>query len=162
MNLRYVWLVAFFAQQVVVNVLQTTQVGLVPDLVPEEKHGFAGGATAANTLAGALAACAIMQLLSGWEYHVMYGVMAALNAVCCALVCAIADEESSLGISPQERTPGRTWLGEIMGHYYLDIRRHTSFFIFLLTKTLYCATLVGKGFLLYFFQDPFRLGNRAG
>lgn len=49
-----------------------------------------------------------------------------------------------------------------MGHYYLDIRRHTSFFIFLLTKTLYCATLVGKGFLLYFFQDTFRLGNHAG
>merc|ERR1712113_1103798 len=89
------YLVAFFLQQVALNVVTSTQLGLVPDVVPPSKRGFAGAASAANTLVGALAGLFSVQLFGTWDYHFNYGLIVGLTLVSCVVVFAAADEQSS-------------------------------------------------------------------
>lgn len=158
LRMATLYIIVFFAQQVAWNVLSSTQLGLVPDLVPPSQRGFAGGASAANVLVGALAAFVVVITISTWDYHVHYGIMVALLVLSCGIVCVAANEESSMDRLEKSEGP---WMQKFLSHYWLDFRTHHQFAMLLVTKTLYCAATVVKGFLLYFTQDTFRLPGAA-
>jgi len=156
-KLRHIYAAVFFLQQLALNMLLSVQSGLVPDLVPESQMDLAGGASAANVLIGAVAACGYVHLARTADYHLTYGVIVSFTLTFSAFVCAIAREKSSLhssgGTSSQRSESSHH--GSWVDLYTFDVRKHRSFAVLLLTKTLYCASVVVKGFLLFFVQDLF-------
>lgn len=149
----------FFAQQAGLNVLQSAQAGLVPDLVPAWRRGFAGGVSAANFLLGALVAFVCMQAMQFWDYHVMYAISACLLGISAMIVCLVSNENSSLDRAP--RRESSAWLRPLLGAYSFDFRAHRGFALLLVTKAIYYATVAVKGFLLFFLRDTFHISNPA-
>eukprot|EP00747_Dinoflagellata_sp_TGD_P201536 gnl/TRDRNA2_/TRDRNA2_75013_c1_seq1.p1 gnl/TRDRNA2_/TRDRNA2_75013_c1~~gnl/TRDRNA2_/TRDRNA2_75013_c1_seq1.p1 ORF type:complete len:438 (+),score=50.85 gnl/TRDRNA2_/TRDRNA2_75013_c1_seq1:2-1315(+) len=166
-RMRNAHLAAFFCQQLAWNVISSTQAGLVPDLVPVGRRGFAGGASAANVLVGALVAFFCIDVLSDWDYHFVYAVMSGVTVACCLLVCMFAREDPSLD-RPLDSSPAivgtsgsGAYLRQMIELYSFDCRAYHDYFALLVTKTLYCAAVVVKGFLLFFMQDTFPAGEPA-
>jgi len=95
LHMGILYCVVFFVQQVIWNIVLSTQAGLVPDLVAEDRQGFAGGASAANILAGATLGFYSMRVLSSWDYHTMYAVLSGLSVATATVVCVVANEEST-------------------------------------------------------------------
>lgn len=168
LQLRLSYLVVFFLQQVVWNVIVSTQAGLVPDLVPDEQQDLAGGFSAANILVGAVAAFAYVHWTKMWDYHLIYGTMSVLLLFFCVPVCVTAQEKSSLQMVLSDSSDGSegsgssdeegrsSWLRALKKHYTYDWFRYRDFSTLLVTKTLYCASVVVKTFLLFFVQDLFK------
>ncbi|CAE8644274.1 unnamed protein product [Polarella glacialis] len=154
-KLRTLYLGTWFCQQLAFNVLLSTQAGLVPDLVPAEQQDFAGGCSASNILVGAVGACVYVMALSDLDYHVSYGTIACLLAACCAVACISGDEESSLD-QPSPHHEEGSWFLQAAQHYTYDFNRYWDFTLLLVTKTLYCSSVVVEGFLLFYVQDTFR------
>ncbi|CAK0880253.1 unnamed protein product, partial [Prorocentrum cordatum] len=154
---RSSFLLVFLLQQVCWNVILTVQAGLVPDQVPVEQQGFAGGATAAFTLTGALGALLLVRLVGGLGLQTHYAIAVALAALCTAAVCATADEEPSLPACPPARAAS-VW-SQVCASYEVDLSRHPDFAKLLLSKTMYCSSVMVKGFLFFFIQDTFRLSD---
>jgi MFS family permease len=161
------FLCSFLLQQIAWNVLLSVSAGLVPDLVPAHQRGAAGGATAANTLGGALSALMMVHLVPSLQLNMHYLFTIALGAMCAVLVCAAADERSSLQCAKPLATPsGQEAVGGLLGFlhsfrsmYELDWRKYPDFSKLLLSKACYCASVMVKGFLMFFIQDTFRLSN---
>eukprot|EP00747_Dinoflagellata_sp_TGD_P212616 gnl/TRDRNA2_/TRDRNA2_85698_c0_seq1.p1 gnl/TRDRNA2_/TRDRNA2_85698_c0~~gnl/TRDRNA2_/TRDRNA2_85698_c0_seq1.p1 ORF type:complete len:632 (-),score=88.81 gnl/TRDRNA2_/TRDRNA2_85698_c0_seq1:238-2133(-) len=159
-NLRWAYAGVFFLQQVTLNMIQTTSAGLLADLVPAARRGFAGGASASHVLTGALAAFGSMRVLSGVDYHVTYAIIAGLTVLCCGVVCFAANEKPSIG-RPASDNHTRSWASRIAEHYTFDFRKHRDFALLLCTKTAYCAAVCVKGFLFFFCQDTFQFPQLA-
>jgi len=156
------YLIVFFFQQLAWNVAQSTQNGFIPDLVHPDTRGFAGGACAANILVGAVLAFACNVATSHLDFHYQYALMAGLIFICCGIVCLVGDEVSSEGNEVDSANAERSLVERLRHHYWYDTAAYPGFTLLLLTKTLYCALVVVKGFLLFFVQDTFHLpGNGA-
>lgn len=156
-ELRFAYTATFLLQQIALNIILSTQAGLVPDLVPASQQNLAGGCSAANILVGCVAASAYVHMAKEWDYHFTYIAISSLLALVCLVVCGAAQEASSLALpqpSPDEQHSD--WLHALADHYTFDRSQYPDFFLLLVTKTLYCASVVVKGFLLFFVQDLFR------
>jgi len=141
-------------------VLLSIQAGLVPDLVPQKQQGAAGGASAANVLCGALLALLTVRISSKLDYHLHYLFTAGLGFFFSCIVCLAANEQSSISAMTQTHNkPGLC--RQVKECYTLDLRRHREFSILLLSKALYCASVMVKGFLLFFIQDTFLLNDAS-
>jgi len=153
---RLAFTAIFFLQQITLNVILSTQAGLVPDLIPAAQHDVAGGASAANILLGAVSACAYVQYAKTLDFHMTYAVIASLMTAFCILVCSTAQEKPCLEAQQSclDAQPG--WTEAIAQRYSFDTTEYPDFFLLLVTKTLYCASVVVKAFLLFFVQDLFR------
>mmetsp|Transcript_98010 Transcript_98010/g.174503 ORF Transcript_98010/g.174503 Transcript_98010/m.174503 type:complete len:541 (-) Transcript_98010:16-1638(-) len=151
---RLAFALTFLLQQVAVTVVFSAQAGLVPDLIPAEQHDIAGGASAANILVGAVGACAYVRYAKALDYHMTYAVIASLTAFFCILVCGVAQEKST--IDTEIPNFSRSGPEAIFRLYSFDTQEHQDFFWLLVTKTLYCSSMVVKAFLLFFVQDLFR------
>jgi len=158
---RYAYLGCFLAQQLAWNVLASTHVGLVPDLVPPAQHGFAGGLSAANILVGALVAFFCVIGFSEHDYHVHYALLVLSMLMCTSMVCLVARERSSLD-RPADPPSEESYLQQVRERYSLDVSKYPDFALLLLSKTMYCAATVVKGFILYFVADTFRIPGKAG
>eukprot|EP00929_Paragymnodinium_shiwhaense_P025028 TRINITY_DN15235_c0_g1_i1.p1 TRINITY_DN15235_c0_g1~~TRINITY_DN15235_c0_g1_i1.p1 ORF type:complete len:621 (-),score=124.08 TRINITY_DN15235_c0_g1_i1:90-1694(-) len=158
LELRWAFAATFFLQQFAWNVLQSTQAGIVPDLVPPSRQGFAGGSTAANVLGGAVIGFAVIHATSSWDYHWMYAIMSGLVLFCGLMVVVAAQEEPSLNL-PADPTADVCGFARVTRNYSVDLRQYPNFGLLLVVKTLYCAAVVVKGFLLFFVQDTFRLSS---
>lgn len=162
----WTYLAVLVVQQLAWNILMSTQLGLVSDLVAPSQRGFAGGTSTVNLLVGALLGLMSVGALSASDYHANYGVMVGLVVLTGLIVCCVADEESSLHRPFDCHRPDRGlgYLGfsiHEFSHSYLDTGRHSGFFMLMITKTLYSAGVVVKGFLLFFAQDTFRLQDQG-
>jgi hypothetical protein len=159
---RISFMLIFLLQQVSWNMILTVQAGLVPDRVPVDQQGFAGGATAAFTLTGALGALLLVHLLGGLGLQSHYSITIGLAVLCTVAVCAAANERSSLTSFPPRagdaRGAGGFWK-QLYASYQVDLRRYPEFAKLLFSKTMYCSSVIVKGFLLFFLQDTFRLGD---
>jgi len=156
-KLRVAYAATFLLQQIALNIILSTQAGLVPDLVPASQQDLAGGFSAANTLVGCVAASAYVHFAKAWDYHFIYVAISSLLAIVCLVVCFAAKEASSL--APRHLTQDEQHGGLLHGladNYTFDRSKYPDFFLLLVTKTLYCASVVVKGFLLFFVQDLFR------
>jgi MFS family permease len=140
----------FFLQQMAWNIIYATSQGLVPDLVGKERHGLAGSASAAHVLVGALGAFLSLNVFSHVEYHWYYGFTGALAVATCTLVCVAALETST-----EHNIVAQHQCLSVIERYTLDISQNWDFFLLLVTKTIYCALVISKGFLLYFLRDAF-------
>lgn len=147
----------FFIQQVFANILSSVAFGLVPDLVPIEHQSFAGGAGAANLLAGAVVAFLNVQVVSTLDYHVHYAFIMVVYLLTGFITCAAGPESSSTA-RPSESEVSSAHMWDM---YTLDIRKFPDFGLLLAAKVMYCAVTVVKGFLLFFTQDTFRLPTKA-
>lgn len=157
-HLSNLFMSMFLLQQLAWNVVQTVQAGLVPDIVPTEQRGAAGGVTAANTLVGALGALLGVRFLGGLSLRTHYVMTVGLLLACTLLVCLVAQEKPSNEYTEQLEEPDKLNLWRrVKGCYELDVRRHPQFAKLLLSKTLYCASVMVKGFLMFFVQDTFEL-----
>jgi len=156
LRIWHTYALMFFLQQAAWNVIQSTQAGLIPDLIPKQNRAFAGGASAAQVLLGAVMAFLGIQVLSTWDFHWLYAILACLSLVCCMVACTAAHEDSSLQRHGAP-DPEPSSLKLILSHYTFDWRRHHGFFLLLLTKTAYCGAMSAKGFLFFFCQDTFEL-----
>jgi len=145
------FMVVFFLMQMFWNIVYATASGLVPDLVPEERHGLAGSCSAAHVLSGSLLAF-ISMMCSDFEYHWYYGISAVITAATCVVVCAAAGEVSTANRITEEDTHGFQGLVE---RYKLDYVKYWDFTLLMITKTIYFALVVSKGFLMYFLRDAF-------
>jgi len=154
--MRHMYAFTFLMQQVAWNVIQSTQAGFIPDLVPKQDHAFAGGASAAHVLLGSVMAFLSIQVVSAWDFHLLYATLACLSLGCCMIACTAANEDSSL--ERHGAKDSEPWsFGRISSHYTFDWRKHHGFFLLLLTKAVYCASMTVKGFLLFFCRDTFKL-----
>jgi hypothetical protein len=140
------------------NIIYATAQGLVPDLVLEERHGLAGSSSAAHVLSGSLLAFVFMMVFPEFEYHWYYGITAVLTATTCVVVCASADEVSTKNKIVDEDDAG---MWGVLERYKLDINRYWDFFLLMVTKTIYCALVVSKGFLMYFLRDAFDFSDSS-
>jgi len=116
-------------------------------------------------LAGATLGFYSMRVLSSWDYHTMYAVISGLSVAAATVVCVVANEESTSIIDGKSNrhayvagdlASSGSWLSKFASHYSLDCRQYPDFATLLVTKTLYSASMVVKGFLLFFLQDTFR------
>lgn len=153
-NLSWAYLITFPLQQMAFNVMHAVQAGLVPDLVLAERHGIAGSMSASHILVGAFLAFLGMMNFPEWEYHWYYGFTAVVLLACAAVVTAVASEVSSAGLLLDTLSPTGC-----LNRYMFDVNRHWDFFLLLVTKTIYVALVVSKGFLLYFIRDAFQLSE---
>lgn len=156
----FVWLIL----QLALNILHSAQAGLVPDLVPEDQQDFAGGAAAANTLIGAVAACAYVHVTRQLDYHTAYAAVAVVVAFSTALACATAKEthtHSSLALKAEiVASDGSTivggWSSQLIHDYSFDYQRYPNFARLLVMKTIFSAVVMVKVFLMLFYQDLFK------
>jgi len=155
---RVSFMLIFLLQQISWNVILTAQAGLVPDRVPAEQQGFAGGAMAAFTLTGALGALLLVHLLGGLGLELHYSITTGLVVLCSVAVFAAANERSSLASHTPRASAGGFW-SQVYACYQVDLRRYPEFAKLLLSKTMYCSSVIVKGFLLFFLQDTFRLSD---
>eukprot|EP00401_Gymnodinium_catenatum_P014255 CAMPEP_0117500358 /NCGR_PEP_ID=MMETSP0784-20121206/22735_1 /TAXON_ID=39447 /ORGANISM="" /LENGTH=507 /DNA_ID=CAMNT_0005295565 /DNA_START=117 /DNA_END=1640 /DNA_ORIENTATION=+ len=154
LQLPVLYVLAFFAQQLAWNAIFSVQAGLVPDIVPADQRGLAGGIVAANILVGALAALLGVRCF-GASLALNYLLIVILGIVCCVIVCVAATEQSSehnfwlCGNNEVAFTP--------RNFYWLDVQRNPEFAKLMLSKMMYSASVMVKGFLLFFVQDTFLL-----
>mmetsp|Transcript_85888 Transcript_85888/g.161730 ORF Transcript_85888/g.161730 Transcript_85888/m.161730 type:complete len:565 (+) Transcript_85888:163-1857(+) len=158
---RFAYVLTLLGQQIGWNVVMSTQAGLAPDVVPEELLAFSGAASAANVLIGAFLAFVAMANLTYLEYHYYYGVQVIFLLSCCALVCVLAGEQSSLDQPGDDCKTLNQWCNRVVENYSFDWRSYPDFTLLLVTKTLYCASVVVKMFLFFFCQDTFNLPSLA-
>jgi len=158
----------FFLQQIAWNVLQTVQVALVPDLLSEQQRGFAGGMTAAHTLVGALCGLLAVRFIGADHPAKHYLIAVALTVLCVVLVLLSAQSkevdqcrELYLPARPEmemEAAP-QSLFSQLPECYKFDRERYPEFAKLLVSKSMYSANVMVKGFLLYFVQDTFQLQN---
>jgi MFS family permease len=148
------FIVMFFLMQMVWNIMYATAQGLVPDLILEQSHGLAGSASAAHVLMGSLLAFLCMMVLPNLEYHSYYAISAVLTGATCVVVCHAAREASTEN-RIDEANDSAKGMWSFLERYKLDVFRYWDFFLLLVTKTIYCALVVSKGFLMYFLRDVF-------
>jgi len=159
---RIAFMLMFLLQQVSWNVILTVQAGLVPDRVPVDQQSFAGGAMAAFTLTGALGALLIVHQLGGLGLQSHYFIATSLVVLCTVCVCVAANERSSLtNYTPRAGDAGVRggFWSQVFASYQVDLRRYPEFAKLLFSKTMYCSSVIVKGFLLFFLQDTFRLSD---
>jgi len=137
-------------QQMSQSVMLSVQLGLVADLIPKTQQEIAGAAGATNMLIGAVAGCVYMHMASELDYHKAYAMMTVMLPVC-FLVCLVSDEKPSVNMDFHSL--------HISELYTFDIRAYPDFFMLLVTKTIYCSSVVVKAFLLLFLQDKFRFSH---
>eukprot|EP00927_Polykrikos_kofoidii_P042770 TRINITY_DN36826_c0_g1_i1.p1 TRINITY_DN36826_c0_g1~~TRINITY_DN36826_c0_g1_i1.p1 ORF type:complete len:577 (-),score=61.75 TRINITY_DN36826_c0_g1_i1:76-1806(-) len=154
---RLLYATVFFLYQVVLTVMSAAQASLVPDCIPVAQRGFAGGISAANTLFGAMLGFVCSETLSELDYHKFYGLLYILTLTCCLFVCLSANEDSSEHINGEICHGEMGCWSRVVKPFTFDIEQHYGFALLMLTKTLYCTSVVVKGFILYFCQDTFRL-----
>jgi len=141
---------------IALNVLLSTQAGLVPDLVPKSQQEVAGGCAAGNVLIGAAAASVYAHVAKTLDYHAVYGIYAVLPATFTILVCVSCREKNTdINTSESEGTE-ISWQEQVMQNYTFDWRKYPDFSLLLVTKTMYASQVVVKAFLLFFLQDTFR------
>uniref|UniRef100_A0A7S2N3M5 Major facilitator superfamily (MFS) profile domain-containing protein n=1 Tax=Zooxanthella nutricula TaxID=1333877 RepID=A0A7S2N3M5_9DINO len=158
----WMFLAVFLLQQIAWNVVQTSQAGLVPDIVCPEQRGAAGGATAANTLGGALVALLSVRVLGMHSLRIPlrihYATTCALGIVFCGVVCFAAREHPTDRDGENAPEADRTsFVGRVRVCYSFDFCRYPQYSKLLCSKTIYCASVMIKGFLLFFVQDTFKL-----
>lgn len=149
----------FLFQQVAWNFLQTVQQALVPDIVPAEQIGTAGGMAAANTLVGALGGLLSVWFMRGQNFHGHYAIGMVLTVVCTWFVCLTVQRtpHDLPEMTTKEVADTNSWLQELKNCYKLDVERYPEFAKLMVSKTLYSASVMVKGFLLFFVQDIFKL-----
>jgi len=161
---RIAFAASFGLQQLMLSITLSAQAGLVPDLIPMRQHSIAGAAGAANALLGAVGACVyIVASASRKDYHQAYtGIVSCMTGFC-VIVCIFSHEQPSfhIGTVPTEapndpNTTESSSLRKIAGLYVFDVRAHVDFFILLILKSVYSASIGGKAFLLFFLRDTFR------
>lgn len=163
MHFGLAFVTTFFLQQIAWNVLQTTNIALVPDLVPVEQRGTAGGLTAANTLVGALGGLLAVRFIGGDHIYKHYAIAMALTVLCVAIVyLTTAANESerraevrTAGL-PETAVP-HSWLSGLLACYRFEAERYPEFAKLLISKSMYSASVMVKGYLLFFVQDTFKL-----
>lgn len=155
-KLRVTFLITLACFHTALNVLLTTQQGLVPDLVPKSQQEVAGGCAAGNVLIGAAAASVYAHFTKAWDYHAVYGIYAVLLATFTILVCVSGREKNTdINTSESEGTE-ISWQDKLVQNYTFDWRKYHDFSLLLVTKTMYASQVVVKAFLLFFLQDTFR------
>jgi len=159
MKLSFAFIGAFLMQQFAWNCMQTVQAGLVPDVIAADQRSAAGGMSAANTLGGAFLALMGVRFLGGVGVQAHYAMTVSVGMMCCVLVCLAANETPTNNIETKanEVYDPLSFLRHIKSCYEFDPARHPQFAKLLLSKTLYCSSVMVKGFLLFFIQDTFKL-----
>lgn len=158
LGMSELFVATFFLQQAAWCALFSIQMGVVPDLVPDEQVAVSGGAASANLMVGACGALLISQLLSDLPPHVQYVFISGLTIVCCVLFFIAADEKSSLNL-PQQDVSDQGFLWRVVSKYRLDFASFPDFTKLLVSKTIYNSSIVVKGFLMFFMQDTFSMGG---
>jgi len=155
---RTAFAASFALQQLMLSVTLSAQAGLVPDLIIARQHSTAGAAGAANALLGAVGACTYIAVFgSRIDYHQAYMAIVSSMTAFCVIVCIFSHEEASFHEKVREDpTTTASSLRKIAGLYVFDVRAHVDFFIFLIQKSVYNASIGGKAFLLFFLRDTFR------
>eukprot|EP00405_Crypthecodinium_cohnii_P046069 CAMPEP_0206586134 /NCGR_PEP_ID=MMETSP0325_2-20121206/36834_1 /ASSEMBLY_ACC=CAM_ASM_000347 /TAXON_ID=2866 /ORGANISM="Crypthecodinium cohnii, Strain Seligo" /LENGTH=580 /DNA_ID=CAMNT_0054093819 /DNA_START=129 /DNA_END=1868 /DNA_ORIENTATION=+ len=161
MKLRVTFVLVFLCQQLAWNCVQTVQAGLVPDVVPADQRGAAGGAAAANTLAGALLALLCVRFQGGLGLESHYALCVTVGILCVAMASLSTNETPTNNIddSTADVYDPLTFVRHLKSCYEFDPHRYPQFAKLLLSKTLYCSSVMVKGFLLFFIQDTFKLRN---
>lgn len=155
-ELRYTYLLTLGCFHMALNIMLTTQAGLVPDLVPKCQQEVAGGCAAANMLIGAVASTVYAHFTESWDYHAVYGIYAVQLAVFTVLVCASGREINTAVIASDGEDAEISWQQTILQNYTFDVQKYRAFALLLVTKTMYASQVVIKAFLLFFLQDTFR------
>ena len=139
------YFVAFFFSMLALNVIFSSMMGLVPDLVLPEQVGEANGIIAMLATAGALLGFGAWYVVSGntrsmyWFY---LGVV--LVSILSTLFCA---REHRI-----PEVPHPTW-ADIKASFYLSPTEHYDFFVVFVSRTFYYMGISVMTFFAYYLKD---------
>ncbi len=145
------------------NIAQGPYQGLIPDMIPESRHGTASGVKGLLEVTGGIA---LVYLSSRWmdNYYTgggaewLWMVIASLAGVTLiTIVITVITVKEPPIVSVQKRTP---LLATLISTFKTDIRRNHGFIWFLASRLLiYMAFTTIQQYALYYFQDVIGVEN---
>ena len=157
-------LIVYCLLQVTTNMAHGPWMGLIPDMVPENRRGLASGVNGLIEILGAIGGIYVVGMLvsgspageSNAGIFISLGVLAAVMAVCMIITVITVKEH------PPETKPEVSLLSSIRNTFRIDVKTDKSFIYFLVSRLVFLLPLlVLRTFGLYFISDIPEITNPA-
>jgi Na+/melibiose symporter-like transporter len=145
---------SFFTAMIGLNIIYSSMIGLIPDLVPEKQIGAANGIQAVLSVSGALFGFGYFTFVLDGETQGLYDVYLIIVAstILIASLC-VTEPIPPLSIGDTRRMFTPLDWGEVKSSYYLYPTEHGDFFYVTVSRTLYYMGISAQAFFLYFLKD---------
>jgi len=148
------YFLAFCFSMLALNVIFSSMIGLVPDLIHSDQSGAANGAIAMLSSLGALVGYGIWSFVEG-NTRTMYWYYLAL------LVLSVGITVLTVKETPQEATPDEqpvTW-SDIRLSFWISPTLHHDFFMVFVSRSFYYMGISSMAFFLYYLKDMIHVPN---
>jgi MFS family permease len=153
-------LVTYLALQIFSNVAHGPAQGLIPDLVPEERHGVASGIKNLFDMGGLVVASLVAgQLMGAGNATLAFVAMGVMLAVCAAVTLLGTHEAPpDPAKEPQKSAAGNTW----RDLFRADFRRYPAYAWLIVSRFLILLGIYAvQGFAQYYIRDVLAVSNPA-
>lgn len=137
---------AFFVSMLALNVIYSSMVGLVPDLVSEEETGKANGIAAMLGVMGAVSGFGVYHIFNDVESMYLYYML--LLAATIGITSATAKEASQEG-----KVYAAVGFDDVRNAFFVSPVEHRDFFWVFISRTLYYMGISSQTFFLYYLKD---------
>ena len=154
---------AFTVSMMSLNVIYTSMVGLIPDVVPACQTGAANGLQSLLAVLGALAGFGVYEAAEarggeGEGLRALYSAYAlAVPASIIVTCCAVREERPEVGRGEERRMFAKPDWGSLKSSYTLDLS--SDFGLVTLSRTWYYMGVSSQAFFLYYLKDVARMSD---